>query len=241
MESPGRTPTSRDVLAAQLAALGIGVGDLVMTHASLRRLGPVEGGAVGLIDAQRLAVGEAGTLLMVLSATEDVPFDAARSPVDVNDMGVLAEVFRTYPGVQVNDDPADRFGAIGPIAADLLAATPVHDYHGPGSVLARFTERGGKVLRLGAHPDTVTLTHYAEYLATVPNKRRVRRRYVRADTGELWIESLDDTEGIATWRGGDYFPQIFLDYCASGAVRSGAVGLAEAEPFAVNWMNRHLR
>ena len=98
------------------------------------------------------------------------------------------------------------------------------------------------------NPDTVTLTHYAEYLADVPHKRRVRRRCVRADVGELWIESLDDTDGIAVWDGGDYFPQIFLDYRASGRVRVGPVGRCEAElfdaaafvAFAVDWMNRHL-
>jgi aminoglycoside N3'-acetyltransferase len=237
-----------DQLCAQLTALGVRPGDVVMTHASLRAVGPVAGGAVGVIEAQRAAVGPGGTLLMVLSADEDEPFDALTSPVDVEDMGVLAEVFRTYPGVKVNDHPADRFAAIGPAAEALLNPTPLHDYHGPGSVLERLTAMGGKVLRLGANPDTVTLTHYAEYLADVPDKVRVRRRYVRADTGELWIESLDDTDGIAVWPHGDYFPQIFLDYRASGAVRIGPVGRCTAElldapgfvAFATAWMTTHL-
>jgi aminoglycoside N3'-acetyltransferase len=237
-----------DQLCAQLRALGVRPGDVIMTHASLRAVGPVEGGAVGVIDAQRAAVGPGGTLLMVLSADEEEPFDARTSPVDVEDMGVLAEVFRTYPGVLVNDHPADRFAALGPAAEVLLNPTPLHDYHGPGSVLERLTTIGGKVLRLGANPDTVTLTHYAEYLADVPDKVRVRRRYVRADTGELWIESLDDTDGIAVWPHGDYFPQIFLDYRASGAVGIGPVGRCSAElldargfvAFAAAWMTREL-
>lgn len=220
----------------------------MMIHASMRAVGPVDGGARGMIEAMQAALGDDGTLLMVLSATEDVPFDALRSPVDVADMGILAEVFRTHPGVSVSDHPADRFAALGPDASTLLEPMPLHDYHGPGSVLERLTERGGKILRLGANPDTVTLTHYAEYLADVPDKVRVRRRYVRADTGVLWIESLDDTDGIATWEGGDYFPRIFLDYRASGAVRLGAVGRCQAElfdaapfvSFAVAWMNAHL-
>jgi aminoglycoside N3'-acetyltransferase len=235
-------------LMRQLRELGISVGDVLMVHASMRKVGSVEGGALGLIDALRSAVSRDGTLLMVLSAADTEPFDALRSPVDINDMGVLAEVFRTYSGVSVNDHPADRFAAIGPAARHLLEPTPLHDYHGPGSVLERLTLEGGKVLRLGANLDTVTLTHYAEYLANVPDKVRVRRRYVRADTGEVWIESLDDTDGIATWDLGDYFPQVFLDYRATGAVRLGPVGGCEAElfdaaafvRFAVDWLNRNL-
>jgi aminoglycoside N3'-acetyltransferase len=194
-------PTSVADLVGQLRALGITAGEVLMVHASMRRVGAVERGAVGMVDALREAVGVRGTLLMVLSADESEPFDALRSPVDIEDMGVLAELFRTYPGAAVNDHSADRFAAIGPAAARLLEPTPLHDYHGPGSVLERLTELGGRVLRLGANPDTVTLTHYAEYLADVPDKVRVRRRYIRADIGEVWIESLDDTDGIATWDG----------------------------------------
>jgi len=241
--------TSRDALVHQLESLGLRSGDVVMTHASMRRVGLVEGGARSLLEAQLAVLGPDGTLLMVLGADEDEPFDAERTPVDVEDMGILAEVFRTYPGVRVSDHPADRFGAIGRLAGDLLGPMPLHDYHGPGSPLERFSRFGGRVLRLGANPDTVTLTHYAEYLADVPNKLRVRRRYVRADTGELWIESLDDNDGIAEWPHGDYFEQIYLDYRAAGAVKTGLVGRCFAElieaqdfvSFAVQWMNRELR
>lgn len=185
---------------------------------------------------------------MVLGADEDEPFDPDKTPVDIEDMGILAEVFRTYPGVRVSDHPASRFGAIGKHAIYLLAPMPLHDYHGPSSPLERLCRLQGRVLRLGANPDTVTLTHYAEYLADVPNKVRVRRRYVRADAGEVWIESLDDTDGIADWPHGDYFEQIYLDYRVSGAVKTGLVGrccaeLLEAQDFitfAVRWMNREL-
>ena len=240
--------TNRDALVHQLESLGLRSGDVVMTHASMRRIGLVEGGARSLLEALLAALGPDGTLLMVLGADEDEPFDAEQTPVDVEDMGILAEVFRTYPGVRVSDHPADRFGAIGRLAGELLGPMPLHHYHGPGSPLERFSGFGGRVLRLGADPDTVTLTHYAEYLAEVPNKVRVRRRYVRADTGELWIESLDDTDGIAEWPHDDYFEQIYLDYRAAGAVKTGLVGRCCAElfeaqdfvTFAVQWMKREL-
>ncbi len=241
-------PISPAVLADQLGVLGVAPNDTVMLHTSMRKIGLVVGGARGVIEALRQAVGPRGNLLMVLSADLDEPFDSLVTKVDTEDMGVLAEVFRTSPGVRVNDHAADRFAALGPDALFLLNPTPLHDYHGPGSVLERFTQRNGSVLRLGANPDTITLTHYAEYLAHVPNKRRVRLRYVRADIGEQWIESLDDTDGIVDWSGGDYFPQIFLDYRATGAVRLGPVGQCSAEllraqdfvAYAVQWMNKKL-
>jgi aminoglycoside N3'-acetyltransferase len=237
-------------LTADLDRLGVPHGGVVMVHASLRKLGPVEGGATGVLAALRQALGPTGTVLMVLSAieVEGAPFDAAHTPVDTDDMGVLAEVFRQHPGVQVNDHAADRFGAWGPHAGFLLNPTPQDDYHGPGSVLARLVEADGCVLRLGANPDTVTLTHYAEYLAKLPNKRRVRRRYQRADVGEQWIESLDDTDGIAVWAHGDYFPQIFLDFVAAGRARVGPVGNCSAEllpardfvRFAAHWLETNV-
>lgn len=247
--SPGLRPTiAHDVVVAQLQSLGIDAGDILMLHTSMRKVGPVAGGCGGLLAALQAAVSPRGTLLMVLCADESEPFDALTSPVDTDDMGVFAEFFRTFPGVQVNDHAADRFAALGPDARFLLEPVPLHHYHGPGSVLERFTERNGRVLRLGANVDTVTLTHYAEYLCAVPEKVCLSRRYERADTGVQWIASLDDTDGIADWEGGDYFPQIFRDHRASGAVRIGPVGHCEAElfdapafvAFAVQWMNKHL-
>lgn len=215
-----------------------------MLHTSLRRLGPVEGGADGVLDAMLGLLGPRGTLLIVLGAEEDVPFDAASTPAHP-DMGVLAEIFRRRPGVRVNDHAAARYAAYGCDADRLLEPTRLHDYHGPGSVLDRLTALDGHVLRLGADADTLTLTHWAEYLAEVPNKRRVRRRYERADLGEQWIDSLDDDEGIFGCAE-DYFPQVLQDFLSTGLAARGQVGGCYAEylsarkfiAFATRWIER---
>lgn len=240
---------TRETLTNELALLGVRHGMTLMVHASLRRVGPIEGGADALLDALFAALGPDGTLIMIMSADDDDPFDAMTSVVAVEDLSVLAEVFRRRQVTQVNDHAAARYGVCGPQASYLLAPNPLHDYLGPGSLLERFTILGGFVLRLGANVDTITVTHWAEYQANVPNKRRVRIRYVRADIGEQWIESLDDTNGIVDWPGGDYFSQIWLDYLAAGYANAGPVGNCRAELFlakhfvnyAVEWMETSLR
>jgi aminoglycoside N3'-acetyltransferase len=260
-----RAPLTPDELVADLRRLGVTTGDLVMPHASLRAVGPVEGGAAGVVAALDAAVGDEGTLLMTLGARDDwawvnehpeheraallagsEPFDAATAPADP-DNGVLAEVFRTTPGTVVSDHPEGRFAARGREAAALVGEVPWDDYYGPGSPLARLVERRGKVLRLGADIGTVTAIHYAEYLADVPDKIRVRRhRLVATPTGSavVGVECLDDDEGIVRYPGPDYFGVILVAYLATGAAREDWVGGACSElidaadivAFAARWM-----
>jgi aminoglycoside N3'-acetyltransferase len=270
-QNRGVGPRARTVaeLADDLRRLGVRPGDTLMVHASLRRVGPVEGGADGVIDALHAAVGVDGTLLMTLGARDDwgwvndrpeperaellrdaVPFDARTTPADP-DVGVLAEVLRTRAGTVVSDHPEGRFGARGARAAALVTDVPWHDYYGPDSPLERLVDAGGRVLRLGADPDTVTLLHHAEYLASVPDKRRVRRhRMVVSPHGVQLrtVESLDDNDGIAHWDGDDYFAVILRAYLATGRATIGTVGGATSElldaadllAFGATWMEQHL-
>jgi aminoglycoside N3'-acetyltransferase len=239
-----------------------------MVHASLRAIGPVDGGAEGVLAALADAVGRDGTLLMTLGARDDwawvnerpeperaellrdaEPFDALLAPADP-EVGVLAEVFRTWPGTIVSDHPEGRFGAWGRLAHDFVDDVPWDDYYGPGSPLQRFLRVGGRVLRLGADVDTVTLLHYAEYLAPVPHKRRVRRhRLVARPAGAeiVVVECLDDADGIVDHPGEDYFAVILREYLATGRAVTGAVGNARAElldaaelvELAAAWMAEH--
>lgn len=238
---------TRASLTADLYALGLQAGDMLMVHASLRRIGPIAGGADTLLDALSDVLGPKGTLIMPFGSNDDEPFDKLTSAAET-DIGILAERFRQRPGTLVNDHVAARFGAVGAHALAILEPVPLHDYYGRGSPLERFTTMGGQVLRLGANTDTVTVTHWAEYVANIPHKRRVRRHYVRADTGEQWIESLDDSDGIAVWPKGDYFPQILVDFLDTGHARHGRVGGCTAElfpaapfvNFAVAWLEANL-
>jgi aminoglycoside N3'-acetyltransferase len=236
-----------DLLAHQLRALGLKDGAIVMPHASLRKLGPTEGGANGVIDSIQQVVGSAGTIVMIVGARENQPFDAQTTPAE-SSIGTLAEVFRKRPDTRVNDHAVARFAATGLHASNLLERTPLHDYYGPDSVLERFTNLDGVVLRLGSDLNTVTLTHWAEYLAQLPTKRTVRRCYERADTGAQWIQSLDDSDGLVDWLAGDYFTELLKDYLATGRANVGTVGSCTAEllqakdyvAFATRWLESNL-
>jgi aminoglycoside N3'-acetyltransferase len=262
-------PLTVDELTTRLRRLGVSAGAVVMVHASLRRIGPVEGRADGVIAAIDRAVGGSGTSMMTLGARDDwawvnqrpeedragllagaEPFDAANTPADP-DVGVLAEVYRRHAGTVVSDHPEGRFAARGRLAAALTADQPWDDYYGAGSPLERLVDAGGKVLRLGAGIDTVTLLHYAEFLADVPGKRRVvRHRRIRAGGGAVIrrIETLDDTDGIVEWPGDDYFGLILQAYLDEGRARRGMIGKAQSElidaadlvAYAAAWMSHNL-
>lgn len=260
-------------LLHDLAELGVRAGDVAMVHVSLRKVGLAcsqfgEGGPELLLEALETAVGEDGTLLMILGS--DYPYDWINSrpveerarllegtpPLDARTAAVLpevgwfAEVFRRAPGTMLSDNPSGRFAARGRRAAELLRDQPWNDYYGPGSPLEKLCKAGGKVLRLGADPETVTVLHYAEYLARVPTKRRTRWDYVvQSAKGprHVWIECLDDSRGIVDWPGEDYFALITKAYLATGEARHGAVGRATSElidaaafaAFGASWMKKN--
>lgn len=253
-EGGNAAPTARH-LRDDLTRLGLAPGDLVMVHASLKRIGlaalrPRGAGADLLLDALDAALGPEGTQLMVLGT--DYPGDwanlrpakerpgllAGTPPFDYRDapasreVGWLAEAFRRRPGTLISDNPAGRFGARGAAAAALLADQPWDEYYGPGSPLDKLVAGGGRILRLGADRDTVTALHFAEYLAQVPDKRRTEWHYrLTAPDGPVYaiLRPLDDNDGIRPWAGEDYFALILDAYLGERRGTTGTVGESPAE------------
>lgn len=255
----------RSQLVAQLGALGLAGGDLVLVHAALRKVGPVFGGPDALIDALRAAVGPGGTVAAYLDwdapwedmvdaagrtlepwRAEVVPFDPARTRA-ARANGAFAEMLRTTPGALRSGNPGASIAAIGARAAWLTAGHPLDYGYGPGTPLARLVEAGGKVLMLGAPPDTMTLVHHAEHLARIPAKRVIRTEVPFAAQGGIewrWIEEYDTSEPVSDRLPEDFIAAIVLAYEAQGGGRRGQVGdasclLVEAAdflPFAVRWI-----
>jgi len=181
---------------------------------------------------------------------EECPaFDPERSRAN-RKWSILTEYLRTWPGARRSDHPEASVVAIGAKAAWLTKDHPLHYPYGPGSPLAKLCEAGGKVLVLGSPLNAITVLHYAETLAEIPNKRIIRYRMPVLQKGKrVWveIEDIDTGEGIVEGHSNEeYFAEIVREYLASGKGRWGTVGAAssylfdaaEFVDFAVRWLER---
>ena len=261
---------TRGQLAQDLTRLGLEAGDVVMVHASMRAVGAVLGGPDVVIDALLDVVAGAGTLMMyvdwehglrhlIRDAAEVVddalweelpPFDPQTSRAR-RKYGIVAEFLRTWPGAVRSGNPNASVAAVGRLAEWICRDHPLRYGYGPGSPLAKLVEAEGKVLLLGSPLGDVTLLHYAEHLARLPNKRVIRyREPVLVDGVRRWVEIEEfDTRGpVVAGAPKDYFTPIVRGFLSAEEERSGRVGHAEAYVldaaglcrYAVEWMERHL-
>lgn len=165
-------------VVAQLLALGVQPGGVLLVHTAFANVRPVIGGPLGLIEALRAALGSEGTLVMPsMSDDDDNPFDPQATPCLA--MGVLADAFWRMPGVLRSDNP-HGFAAVGPHAAAITADHPLDVPHGPNSPPGHVHELGGQVLLLGVGHDANTTVHVAEALAGVRYRSRKHLVVMRA-------------------------------------------------------------
>jgi len=210
---------SRDDLVAQLRALGVDQGGVLIVHAGFSKVGPIDDGPHGLIDALRTALWPDGTLVMPSMADDDdVPFDPAASPCI--GMGVVAETFWRLPGVRRSDSP-HAFAAAGPRAGEITAPHPVDVPHGPDSPVGRACALDAQVLLIGVGHDANTTIHLAELLAGVRYRRPAHATLLRAGQ-PVRVDYGENDCCCARFA----LVDGWLD--AEGAQTRGAVGHAEA-------------
>jgi aminoglycoside 3-N-acetyltransferase len=245
---------SRQSLSADLRALGVSPGDVVMAHASVRAIGEIAGGPDQIHLAIKDALTPSGTLMMYascpryydevgrgnLSADEEaeilekLPAFDAETARSARDNGALVEMLRTYPGSLVNQHVA-RFVVWGAKAEHLISKQPWDYAFGRDSALDRFVALDGKILLLGSDHDTVTFLHYAEHIGDFPGKKVARYRVpVVVNGARVWRDMAEfDTsaEGAhANW------PDRFFALLTDGyLVQSGNTGakVGEAQSYLI--------
>jgi aminoglycoside 3-N-acetyltransferase len=212
-------PVSHDELVAQLHALGVQSGGVLLVHTAFSKVKPIEGGPEGLIAALQSALGPAGTLVMPsMSDDDDHPFDTKATPCA--GMGVVANRFWRLPGVLRSDSP-HAFAAIGPRAAAITAPHPWDFPHAPDSPVGRVHDLDGQVLLLGVGHDADTTVHLAEALAGV--RYRQPKTLILLRDGHPVQVAYDEIDHCCA-----NFARVdgWLD--AAGLQRRGRLGQAEA-------------
>jgi aminoglycoside 3-N-acetyltransferase len=193
----------RASLAADLRELGLGVGDAVLVHSSMRSIGRVAGGAATLLAAFRDVLGPTGTLVVPAqtpdnSVTSDAfqratagmsqvekrayersmpGFDRKRSPSF--GVGAFAEYVRRLPDAVRSAHPQTSFSAVGARAATLMGVHDLHSHLGERSPVSALDAVGARSLMLGVGYESCTALHLAEYRRSSRPPMQRYRCYVR--------------------------------------------------------------
>ena len=256
-------PATRASLVADLRALGVSAGDVVVMHSSMAALGYVVGGPQAVVEALLDAVGPIGTLTMPGHSSDwsdpaqwqhpPVPsswWDTMREHMPAFDphltptrqMGAIVETFHRVPGVRRSSHPMVSHLAFGPDADRIVTDHSLADGFGERSPLARLYDLDATVVLLGVGHANNTSLHLAEHRADWVGKARTAQGApVLVDGERRWV-TFDDLDGDT-----DDFEAVGAAFAATGGVRSGTVGAAPARAmsqralvdFAADWFTRH--
>lgn len=254
-------PFTKTILKAQLQTLGLQAGMIVLVHSSLSKIGYVPGGPVAVIQALQEVLTEAGTLVMPTHTSDysdpggwqnppvpeawhkiirdEMPaFDPQLTPT--RSMGVIPELFRTWPGVFRSSHPDVSFAAWGKRAAAITADHQLAFGLGEQSPLARIYDLDGSILLLGVGYANNTSFHLGEVRAGVAKLfRQGAPIWLNGRRIWQWYDELDYDD--------DCFPELGDAFEKAHPVQVGQVGLAEcrlfsqktAVDFATNWLRDH--
>lgn len=165
---------TQEQLRKDLIAMQIRPTDTLLIHSSMKRIGPVEGGAEAVLDMLTDYFKDGGllvfpTLTYVILKQEHPRFDVRTTPSVV---GILSELFRKRPGVIRSLHPTHSVAAWGRDAAEFTAGHENANTPMPkGSPWWKLLERRGKILFIGTGISCNTFLHGVDEWIGLPDMR----------------------------------------------------------------------
>lgn len=167
-----KAPIKTEQIQEQLVKSGIKPGDTIFVHASLSKLGNINGGANSVIEALQLAIGDQGTLVMpcfsyvqsMLNTVseKDYVFNPNTTPSVV---GLITETFRKLPDVKRSIHPTHSVCAWGKHASEIVGGHfEASSNFGNGTPFHQTLIKSGKIVGLGISIGPVTIYHCLEDL-----------------------------------------------------------------------------
>lgn len=153
-----------DDLIRVMCSMGMKSGSVICIHSSMKEFYNYNGTATEIIDKILEVIGTEGTLIMPafpkkeLSEKEGYIFDLEKDPTGA---GMLAEIFRKYPGVVRSANVQHSVCAIGRYAEYLIKDhTKDHDCWGKLSPWYRMCELDAIVFNLGMPRNYIGTIHH---------------------------------------------------------------------------------
>ncbi|WP_239617773.1 aminoglycoside N(3)-acetyltransferase [Cohnella mopanensis] len=254
---------TKEQLIEQFSNCGVSKGQTIFVHTSLSSIGFIVGGAETLIRSLLEIVGEEGTLMMPSQTWKNLDpstgvhweepeewwpiirehwpaYDKEVTPAI--GMGVVAEMFRKWPGAKRSDHPARSVAAVGKHAEYLTQEHDLSNIFGKNSPVDKLYELDGYVLLIGVGYDKNTSLHLAETRADFPTKKFAdESSAVSIDGKRVWVtyntQSVDDVD----------FVRLGSEYDQEAGIRIHRVGNADVRlmkqrplvDWTVKWMEKH--
>lgn len=227
METGRNQVVTKGEIVSGLMELGLGKGDAVLVHSSLRSFGYVTRGAGTVIDALLEAVSPGGTVLVptLTGNSEDGPanplvFDVKSTPCWT---GRIPTEFMKRPGSRRSLHPTHSVSGIGSLVPALIdgherSLTPC----GVESPYYRLAQRGGFILLIGVGQGSNTTIHTVEELAEAPYhmQKEPSDTIIIDYEGNRRVERLY----LHDWGTPRHFERIDEELLNLGIMRTGKVG-----------------
>ncbi len=221
-------------LVADLNAAGIHLGDHVMVHASLSKIGFLAEGPKTLVEALKQCVGSEGVLLMPTSpiatlqldyVNQDPTFDVLHTP---SAMGAISEYFRKSEGVLRSHHPTEPIAAWGNLASDYLKDHIQKDtpYHWD-SPYGKLIQNKGKILYIG-----VKLSNAGTHLHTLEDALNIgvpvyadkvfNLKVITESLDEIWVKTKVHNPDYSVKRRCDELFPLFIEKNACFETKMGS-------------------